>query len=78
MDQTVPLHGGPNVMLIAALTPVGSGALFRVNGAVDGAVFTAYLDQVLGPRCGRARRGGAGRQKIRGAAATPSPVVPRF
>ena len=49
MDQTVPLHGGPNVTLIAALTPGGSGALFRVNGAVDGAVFTTYLDQVLGP-----------------------------
>ena len=25
------------------------GVLLRVNGAVDGAVFTAYLDQVLGP-----------------------------
>ena len=49
MDQAVPLHGGPNVTLIAALTPGGLGALLSVNGAVDGAVFTAYLDQVLGP-----------------------------
>ena len=48
MDQAVPLHGGPNVTLIAALTPGGLGALLSVNGAVDGAVFTAYLDQVLG------------------------------
>jgi len=49
VDQAVPLHGGPNVTLIAALTPGGLGALLRVNGAVDGAVFAAYLDQVLGP-----------------------------
>ena len=49
VDQAVPLHGGPNGTLIAALTPGGLGALLRVNGAVDGAVFTAYLDQVLGP-----------------------------
>ena len=49
MDQAVPLHGGPNVTLIAALTPGGLRALLRVNGAVDGAVFTANLDQVLGP-----------------------------
>ena len=49
MDQAVPLHGGPNVTLIAALTPGGLRALLRVNGAVDGAVFTACLDQVLGP-----------------------------
>ena len=49
MDQAVPLHGGPNVTLIAALTPGGLGALLSVNGAVDGAVFTVYLDQVLGP-----------------------------
>ena len=49
MDQAVPLHGGPNVTLIAALAPGRLGVLLRVNGAVDGAVFTAYLDQVLGP-----------------------------
>lgn len=49
VDQAVPLHGGPNVTLIAALTPTGLGALASVNGAVNGAVFAAYLDQVLGP-----------------------------
>ena len=49
LDQAVPLHGGPNVTLIAALTPDGLGALLSVNGAVNGAVFAAYLDQVLGP-----------------------------
>ena len=45
LDQAVPLHSGPNGTLIAALTPDGLGALL----SVDGAVFTAYLDQVLGP-----------------------------
>ena len=49
VDQAVPLHGGPNVTLIAALTPDGLGALSSVNGAVNGDVFAAYLDQVLGP-----------------------------
>ena len=49
LDQAVPLRNGPNVTLIAALTPDGLGALLSVDGAVNGAVFTAYLDQVLGP-----------------------------
>ena len=49
LDQAVPLHGGPNVTLIAALTPDGLGALISVDGAVNGDVFAAYLDQVLGP-----------------------------
>ena len=49
LDQAVPLHGGPNGTLVAALTPDGLGALMSVNGAVNGAVFAAYLDQVLGP-----------------------------
>lgn len=49
LGQAVPLHNGPNVTLLAALTPEGLGALLTVNGAVNGAVFAAYLDQVLGP-----------------------------
>lgn len=49
VDQAVPLHAGPNVTLIAALTPDGLGALLSVDGAVNGDVFAAYLDQVLGP-----------------------------
>ena len=49
LDQAVPLHGGPNVTLIAALTPDGPGALTSVDGAVNGDVSAAYLDQVLGP-----------------------------
>ena len=45
----MPLHGGPNVTLIAALTPDGLGALLSVNGAVNGAVFATSLDHVPGP-----------------------------
>ncbi len=44
LDQVVPLHGGPNVTLVTALTSDGLGALFSVNGAVNGDVFAAYLD----------------------------------
>ena len=47
--KATPLHGGPNVKLIPALTPDGLGALMSVDGAVNGDVFAAYLDQVLGP-----------------------------
>ena len=32
LDQAVPLHGGPNGTLIAALTPDGLGALISVDG----------------------------------------------
>lgn len=49
VQQAVPLHGGPNVTLLAALTPKGLGAAMTVSGAVNGAVFAAYLEQVLGP-----------------------------
>ena len=41
--------GRPEVTLIVALTPNGLGALLRGDGAVNGNVFAAYLDQVLGP-----------------------------
>ena len=44
VGQAVPLHGGPNVTLLAALTPDGLGALLSVNGDVNRAVFAAYLD----------------------------------
>ena len=47
--QATPLHGGPNVTLVATLTPSGLQAAMTVSGAVNGEVFAAYLDQVLGP-----------------------------
>jgi transposase len=37
------------VTLIAALTPAGLGAAMTVSGAVNGRVFAAYPQQVLGP-----------------------------
>lgn len=49
LGQGVPLHGGPNVTVVAALTPQGLEAVMTVDGAVNGAVFAAYLGQVLGP-----------------------------
>ena len=50
--QATPLHGGPNATLVAALTPSGLQAAMPVSGAVNGEVFAAYLDQVLGPTLG--------------------------
>lgn len=47
--QATPLHSGPNVTLVAALTPQGLQAAMTVSGAVNGEVFAAYLQQVLGP-----------------------------
>ncbi len=48
-NQGVPLHQGANVTLVAALTTQGLTAAMTVDGAVDTAVFAAYLEQVLGP-----------------------------
>ncbi len=48
-QQATPLHGGPNVTLVAALTPGGLQAAMTVSGAVNGEVFAACLSQVLGP-----------------------------
>ena len=47
--QATPLHGGPNVTLVAALTPSRLQAAMTGNGAVNGEVFAASFDQVLGP-----------------------------
>ena len=47
--QATPLHSGPNVTRVAALTPSGLQAGMTVSGAVNGEVFAAYLQQVLGP-----------------------------
>ena len=47
--QATPLHGGPNVTLVAALTSQGLQAAMTGSGAVNGDVFATYLEQVLGP-----------------------------
>lgn len=49
VDQAVPLHSGPNVTVIAALTAQGVEAVMELDGAVNAAAFAVYLDQVLGP-----------------------------
>ena len=47
--QRVPLHGGPNVTLVAALTVDGLQAAMTLSGPVNGNVFAVYLGQVPGP-----------------------------
>ena len=49
VDQAVPLHAGPNVTVVAALTPHGVEAVMELDGAVNTASFVAYIEQVLGP-----------------------------
>ena len=44
-----PRNHGPNVTLLAALTPAGIGPAVAIPGAVDGAAFVAYAERVLAP-----------------------------
>ena len=44
-----PRNHGPNMTLLAALTPEGIGPAIALPGAVDGAAFTAYAKRVLAP-----------------------------
>lgn len=45
----VPRNRGPNVTLLAALTPAGVGPSVVIEGAADGAVVEAYVEQFLAP-----------------------------
>lgn len=45
----VPRNHGPNITLLAALTPQGIGPALTIPGAVDGAVFAVYAQRVLAP-----------------------------
>ena len=45
----VPHNRGENISLLAALDVAGVSAPMTVNGAVDTAVFRAWIEQVLGP-----------------------------
>ena len=44
-----PRNHGPNVSLLATLTPTGSGPALALPGAVDSAAFVSYVEQVLVP-----------------------------
>lgn len=44
-----PRDHGPNVTLLAALTPEGIGPTITIPGAVDGAAFATYAEWVLAP-----------------------------
>jgi transposase len=46
---SAPRNRGPNVTLLAALTPAGIAAPLVVEGAADGAVFAASVRQALAP-----------------------------
>jgi transposase len=46
----VPRTHGPNVTLVAALTPVGIGPALAIEGAADGEAFALYVRQLLIPR----------------------------
>ncbi len=49
VDAAVPLHNGPNVTIVAALSAQGVEAVMELEGALNTASFTGYLEQVLGP-----------------------------
>jgi transposase len=49
VGDTVPQNYGPNVTMIGALSLQGLDAVMTVEGAADGAVFRAYVEQGLGP-----------------------------
>ena len=43
----VPRNHGPNVTLLAALTPAGIGPSMTITGAIDSAAFAAYVQRFL-------------------------------
>lgn len=47
--DSVPQNYGENITMLAALSVSGIVAPMTINGAVDGLVFTAYVEQVLCP-----------------------------
>ena len=49
MIETVPQNYGENITMLAALSVAGITAPMTINGAVDGDVFKAYVEQVLCP-----------------------------
>ncbi len=48
-NGSAPRNHGPNTTLLAGLTHAGMGPAMLVEGATTTEVFTAYVEQVLGP-----------------------------
>jgi transposase len=46
---SAPRNRGPNVTLLAALTPDGIGPALVVEGAADGPAFALYVERLLAP-----------------------------
>lgn len=90
VNAAVPLHNGPNVTLVAALSAQGVEAVMELDGALNTASFAVYLAQVLGPDLQpgdvvildnlpvHKRWLGATRRGPRGAAAVSPPLFARF
>ena len=49
VPDTVPKNHGDNITILGSLACTGLEAVMTINGAVDAAVFRAYVDQVLVP-----------------------------
>lgn len=47
--EATPLNYGENITMLACLSAAGLSAPMTVEGAVDGIVFRAYVEQVLAP-----------------------------
>lgn len=47
--DNVPQNYGENITMLATLSLSGINAPMTINGAVDGAVFKVYIEQVLAP-----------------------------
>lgn len=47
--DSVPQNYGENITMLATLSLSGINAPMTINGAVDGAVFKVYIEQVLAP-----------------------------
>lgn len=47
--DSVPQNYGENITMLACLSEAGLSAPMTVEGAVDGTVFLAYVEQILAP-----------------------------
>lgn len=49
VNEAAPLNYGENISMLAAISLSGIDAPMTIDGAVDGLVFRAYVEQVLAP-----------------------------